>query len=456
MTAPDRRGAAKEFSDFLSRLSAALRGRSTGIGAILLRGTVWSLVINVGGAAVALFTQLLLARQLGQSDYGLYVVLLGWMNVAVVATKLQFDTVGARYVAAYLATGQNGLVHGVVRRSEQIVALVSCGTAVIAVIVFVLARHALDRGVWISGILVSALLPVTAMLAVSTALLQGFKNVARAQLPNSILRPVLLCGVLLVASAVGVHLTTAAAMALNLGTALVAFVLTEQVVRRAVRDAAPGVAPEYRTHEWWKAARGLTIVSLSQLVLLPQTALLVVGAYSGVDEAAVFGVATQFAALITFGVTSVSFLGAPMVAEHYARDDMRALQRVVSLCGRLNLLVSVPVVLALVFGGTMSLRLFGPNFTAGYSTLLILAVGQLVSASVGVQGGFLLTMTGRERAASYIIGASSLANLVLFAVLTPLYGAAGTAMATTLAIIGRGVALFVYIRKELKINVLPW
>jgi len=235
-----------------------------------------------------------------------------------------------------------------------------------------------------------------------------------------------------------------------------ALALTQPIVLASARMAAPEATPEYRTDEWWRAARRLMIVSLSQLVLSQQTDVLVVGKYVGVAQAGVYGVASQFASLITFGVSSVSYLGAPMMADLYARGDMHGLERLTKWYGRLNLLVSIPALLLLVGAGSLSLGWFGPGFVAGYPILLILSIAQVANAMVGVQGGFLLTMTGRERAASYIIGASAVVNLLLYVVFTPLFGAEGTALATALATVARGAALYFYIRRELRLNIVPW
>ena len=62
--------------------------------------------------------------------------------------------------------------------------------------------------------------------------------------------------------------------------------------------------------------------------------------------------------------------------------------------------------------------------------LLVLSPGGLQAAAGGSIAGFLLTMTGNERAGAVIIGAAAAVYLVLVAILAPLYGAIGVALAT--------------------------
>jgi len=76
------------------------------------------------------------------------------------------------------------------------------------------------------------------------------------------------------------------------------------------------------------------------------------------------------------------------------------------------------------------LRLFGSAFQSAYAPVLVLSAGQVVNAASG-SVGFLLGMTGEERAAARITVATGALNLLLNAAMIPLRGLLGAALATT-------------------------
>jgi O-antigen/teichoic acid export membrane protein len=149
-------------------------------------------------------------------------------------------------------------------------------------------------------------------------------------------------------------------------------------------------------------------------------------------------------------------MGAPMIAQLWAENRRPDLQRLMRHYMRLSMVVSIPVLLVLAFGGNFLLGLYGEPFRAAYPALLVMSVSQLIVATVGTQAGYLLTMTGREGEAGRVTGASALFNVSLAIVLTPRFGMTGTAIATLLATLVRAIFLVRYIRREMGIVVLPW
>jgi O-antigen/teichoic acid export membrane protein len=153
-------------------------------------------------------------------------------------------------------------------------------------------------------------------------------------------------------------------------------------------------------------------------------------------------------------VGAVSFIGAPAIATAHARGDRVDLERVARHFSRLNLTFALPLAIVLVVAGERLLRLFGPDFVAGYWPLAMLVVVQLLSAGLGVQGGFLLTMTGRERMAGRIVAIGAVVNLLLTVVLTPTIGITGTALATLAATVLRIGWVVAAVRRELGVSLL--
>jgi O-antigen/teichoic acid export membrane protein len=119
-----------------------------------------------------------------------------------------------------------------------------------------------------------------------------------------------------------------------------------------------------------------------------------------------------------------------------------------------SLTVSLAAFLGLVVFGKWALGWFGADFRAGYSVMLILALGQICLSTVGAIAGYLLTMTGHQREASRVIAGTAVENLVLTLVLTPLLGLIGVALATGIAVVTRAVILAVIVRRIVGVSLI--
>ena len=81
----------------------------------LARGTVLAFAINVLGIAMAFGAELVLARVLGSKTYGVYAYVLAWVNVLTLIATLGYQQGLLRFVGAYLALKERGLVRAVIR-----------------------------------------------------------------------------------------------------------------------------------------------------------------------------------------------------------------------------------------------------------------------------------------------------------------------------------------------------
>jgi O-antigen/teichoic acid export membrane protein len=441
----------------IRRIGGVLHPGNQSVGAVFARGSMFSVGVNVAGAATSFAVQIVLAQALGEAGYGTYAVVLGWMNWGALLARVQLDGCAARFVAAYAATGEAALLRGFIATSHRVVAGVAGLMALTAALILLGLRHRLDPVLFRAGLAGAALLVPASVILLTGACLQGFQRMVAAQLAPLVLRPAVL-GLLTAGATFLLHVTIGPATAIlfNLAGSLLALAMTWSTLRRATLEVAGPGPRQYAAVEWRRTAIGLTGVAIAQQVLSPQTDVLIVGALITTELAGVYNAASQVAALITFGVQAVSVMGAPMIAQLYAERRFADLQRLTTHYGRINLAVALPVLVILGLIGSFSLGLFGEAFRAGYPVLMVLAAGQVVQAVVGVQGGYLLTMTGHERLAGRIAGLAAALNLAASLLLTARFGMVGTASATVLAGLVRSVLLGRAIRRQLGIRLLPW
>lgn len=443
-------------SDLVSQV--VTRFSSRGIGGHVARGAGQTVLVTGTGAAISFGLQFVLARVLGVEAFGVYVVALSWLAMAQLFGKLELDTTAVRFVGSYVAAEQWGLLRGFLRTGR---AVVLGGCLVLAIAGFIaieLAPGAISEkhpGLPASLLVICAMLPVMGLLLFEVAVLQGLQRYAQAQLPQNLIRPAVFAGLVLTLWATSaIRFTPRLALTLNMTGAVVALLITMRWRARMLPAAVHSARVEHDRPRWVRTALPLFSISLAQGVLSQQADILVVGLFLSVTDAGIYGAASTLTLPLIMAATSITFVAQPMIADLYGRGDPARLQSLVRAVTWVTVAVVVPIGAALMLGGGLLLRLgYGREFVSGHGVLVLLTLSQLVVAIVGALAGFLMTMTAHERPAAWIIGLSAMLYVVLAFLLTPRYGAIGTAGATLTSTTVRAIALSTYVRRVMGLRV---
>jgi O-antigen/teichoic acid export membrane protein len=115
----------------------------------------------------------------------------------------------------------------------------------------------------------------------------------------------------------------------------------------------------------------------------------------------------------------------------------------------------LPTFVFLLVAGHWLLGIFGKDFTGAYDVLALLALSQLLIATVGAIGATILSMTGHQWSVVPLVVSSAALSLVLTLRWTPLYGAIGAASATLTAAVFRAAGTLFLVRKHVHIWARP-
>ena len=178
-------------------------------------------------------------------------------------------------------------------------------------------------------------------------------------------------------------------------------------------------------------------------VILGQIDIVMIGLMRAAEEVGLYAAASRLAFLLYFVMAAAEIILAPIMARLYANGGMERLQKIVTHAVRIAFLAVLPFGLALIFFGENILVIFGHDFVAAQSALAILAVGRLMHVAFG-SGAVLLSMTGHEKTVAVILSATALANVIGNAVLIPLYGIEGAAIASAGSLLIMRCALSIY------------
>lgn len=417
-----------------------------GVGAIFARGASGAFAGKVLGMGLGFLLQIVMARTLGVDEFGYYMYALAWVSIAMMLALLGYDTALMRFVAHYQAAGEWGKLRGVLRHAARRVLAAGVLIALLACALVWLLKDRLEPGLAPVLLAATPLIPLFALSSLRQSALRGYRQVFRAELPDSVVRPVLIMALVGIWWGMQGTILATQAMLIQLAAAGAAFALGGWWLYRATPSGVHATVPEY-DREWTRVALPMLMIAGLHLVL-KQTDVVMIGAMTGAREAGIYAAMVRLADLAVFGLTAANAIAAPLISELHAAGRKAELQRLLTLSSRVVLLFTLAVSVVLVIGGKWIAGLFGQEFVAGLDALWILLAAQAVNAATGPVG-YLMTMTGHQNQALVIQGGAALINVVLNLLLIPAYGMAGAAIATASAIVFWNVIMFVYVHRQL-------
>lgn len=225
------------------------------------------------------------------------------------------------------------------------------------------------------------------------------------------------------------------AFVLGLGSAAVAFgaIVASLLPIAALALLALGrTADQPRSLRFADVSTGLLfLVTRLSTMGLQQLGLVGMGFLAGSAETAAYAVASRIAALMTLGQAAFLNTYAPRVRRHLALNDHAAVAREYHTTRVLAFLMTLALALAFLVFGHFVLGLFG-DFQQGYTPLLLMSAGQLVSAGSGDHGTHLAMSEGLGPSALNRAATCALFVLLL-GVLVPWLAGVGAALAFLIA-----------------------
>ena len=168
--------------------------------------------------------------------------------------------------------------------------------------------------------------------------------------------------------------------------------------------------------------------------LFSQVDLWILAMFTSTEVVGIYGVAARLTTLLIFSLTAFATVIPPLISSAYTSGNHLELKRVISGSSRWILSMTMPIILLFVLEGKFILKyIYGDNFAVGYTVLVILSIGQLISSASGLVG-YVLTMTGNHKTFMNITLFFGILNVILNIILVPYFGAVGAALSTAFSI----------------------
>jgi O-antigen/teichoic acid export membrane protein len=387
----------------LARLRAMFGGSGEASLTKRLAGTIF--IIRVVSAGLAYLSQILLARWMGGSDYGVYVYVWTWVLLLGSMMDFGISVSAQKLIPEYRTRGEHALPAFVVANTQDGIA-------------------------------------------------RSHDWMRLGLMPQFVVRQTLIIGFTAGAFALGFHLGATAAMLASAAAVWIAMIGQMIVMNRRLRVAVEAGPKAYDFRGWLAVSLPILMVEGFYL-LLSYTDVLLLQQFRSSEEVGVYFAVVKTLALVSFIHYAMSATTAHRFAEYHAAGDKARLSAYVAHAINWTFWPSLAATTLLLIFGKPLLWLFGPQFVAGYDIMFIAAIGLVVRSAIGPVER-LLNMLGHQHACALAYASAFVMNVVLCIILIPRFGGHGAAAATSLALVFETVLLFWIVRRRLGLHVLAF
>lgn len=432
----------------MSEIYKHLKGGS--LKAQLLRGASGSAGMQAVNLLLTLVSGVMLARILGPESYGSYTFALSMVTLLSLPVKAGLPALLIREMAKNQLNKHWGTMKGLFKASNYFAIGYSLFVVSVSAVSLFLFKDG-SEAVIATLFWALFLLPLMAFEAVRAGTLRGLRWVVSAQIPEQIVRPLILIILISILVFFEGELDALKAIQFNLVGAFVAFLVGAFFLIKALPSIVKKASPEYCFKLW-----GASLIPLSMFaglkLLDSQLSILFLGFLATEEEVGLFRVASTGAGLVAFGLTAVNMAMAPQVSRLYNAGDIKKLQRVITLSTRVVAVLSFPIAIFFIFfGDSLISFVFGDEYVLAAPALAVLCLGQLINTSSG-SVALVLNMTGNERYTVISAAIALVINFLLSISLIPFIGVMGAAIGFSVSLSAWNIILAIIAEKKVGIK----
>ena len=389
-----------------------------------------AITMRLFSAVAAFALTMLLGRLLGADGYGAYAFAMGWLSLAILATSLGFQHYAVRAIPPMLVAGRPPAVIGFILASAALTGCLALAATLAAPTLVSMLVFSPDPRLEAALVVAAVLLVPTTLNQLRSGILRGLGQPVAGQLPELVLQPTLLLGLVGAAWLVGTGLDAVTALRLAFVAAIASLALGLLPLVRALRTLG-WARPVFQGRPWMVGAVKSSFLFAAGTVMAA-TDTVMLGQLSSAAETGLYGVAARF-----FQLMYLPALAASAALAHEA-SRLHAAGRMLELSALARTTATRTALLALVFAGGCTLvafhlgAIFGPDFAAAKGAVLILVWARAAEAVFGHPGA-ILANTAFAGLTAVLFAAAACGNIALNALLIPSFGAEGAAVATGLS-----------------------
>lgn len=392
-------------------------------------------VVGIGNIAGYFFkyaNNIVIQRALGVGFFGLYSASLSLVTLISSIFDMGMDNAMIRYIAIYRGRKQQtNSIRSLVIFCTSLVGVTGLlGALLVLVLAPSLARliHKPEATPVLQ--ILAPLIPLLCMQTVWTGGLQGLKEFKRRVFIQRFLVPLLLLLLMTGALLFWRNITGVAVLALL--STIISTTINLYFLFRAVARISDKGEEKYEVRTWLGFALPNFLTTIVNTMLDSIDTLLLAFFVSNA-QIGQYAAAIKISLFISLPLTSLNIVFMPTIADLYAKKEHGRLESMFKIVTKWTITLSLPIFLITTLFSVPLLALSGKSFIGAWPLLIALSTGYMISAATG-SVGFMLLMTGHQKYSLFNSAATIILNIVLGLILTPRYGAMGTAISTGMAV----------------------
>ncbi len=395
--------------------------------------------VRLAGAALALGAQVLASRHAGAEAFGQYALILVWLLLLGHGSTVGTSQLVCRFLSGYSAQERPDLAAGVVRFALQLALGAAVLTALTAILLVRSGLFGLDLRIVALATLAFAVVPLIVLQDVLESVARGLDRPHLGIAPAILLRHLAIIAGIGSMMVLGLDADAFTIMAFTVAGLVASICVQAALLWRALGPLLRGIAPLYERRLWLRTAVPLSLLDASEL-LFYNADILILGLFMPPEIVAFYFAATRLAQILAYVPYGISAATAQKYPPLSAPGDRQRLQSLVSAVTALSAGLALTGTIGLAVLAPWLLALFGPGYETASTAVVLLSLGIVFQCGLG-PGQDILNMTGQERICSAVFALALGVNLALNFALIPVYGMAGAASASMIALLVRGLLL---------------
>lgn len=426
----------------------------------LLSGSTWAFGGKVGGAAIGVITNGLLARMLSPSEFGAYFLALSIISFGALVGALGLTKTTIRFVAESIGLDRPG-------RARRMILTVLClgllGSMSISLAYWLVIGDLLGEYLFHSSFLVAVTglmagwMAISVMQEITAETFRGFHDIRMATLlgglatggsSGGIVMRVLLVVCLVLLWSGGAETDLQTVMLVCVGAGSVSLFLGGLFLRGKLASLGPqGAETSVGSKEVMRDAVPILGISLTTFVLLSAD-IWILGALGSSAEVAVYGATSRLVILIAMPLLVTNLVVPPIVAEMYAQGRTVELERTLRTFSTLAGAPSLLVLLAFIFlGGPMLGLVYTDYYQSGATVLILLSAAKMVAVWSG-SCGTVLQYTGHQASMLRVSVLTSVFFIIGALLVVRDYGPVGVASVAAATTVLQNVSLVLVAKRK--------
>jgi O-antigen/teichoic acid export membrane protein len=288
-------------------------------------------------------------------------------------------------------------------------------------------------------------LPFYSQLLLNKSINIGLKAIEYSLIPENIIRPTVICLLIIFIGYSGISLTLQNAITYNLIAFIVAYLIS-LILTKKIRVSSPKI---FDNKKW--VSLGLTFFLITiTLTINSKADILMLGFFGHTDKVGIYNIAVKLSSFVALPLLIVNQIIAPYISEYF-ETKREQLASAIKKSIRIIFVIGSILFIVFILFGELALGYFGKEFQLGYYALLILSFGQVVNIFVGPVGN-VLSMSKHEKIALKSMIVSTIINIILNLIMIPILNMEGAAIATFISLVYWNISQFILVKRKLKMN----